>query len=134
MSELKPTDTITISVHDFETKYVSREAYDALRAENERLMNDWMEDETIVGSGELRPVLSKTLKRLADLETENAALKAENAWHPASEPPESNDRGGVSVEVRGYARYYPNTHPLNVSWVSVDITHWRELPAPMEVK
>ncbi len=32
MSELKPTDTITVSVSDFETKYVSRQAFDALQA------------------------------------------------------------------------------------------------------
>jgi hypothetical protein len=113
--ELKPTDTITISVSDFETKYVSREAYDALCAE-----------------------LAALKDQIHDLVHDKLALKAANEWYPASEPPETEDK----VQIVCTARYIKNTLPLGKklvinqttnyvptrSWRIYDITAWRFFP------
>ena len=49
----------------------------ALQAENDRLQSGWFRDETICPDGSLRPKVSDLLNRIAELEAENAALKAE---------------------------------------------------------
>lgn len=71
---------------------------------------------------------SALLSQVTELESELAALKEANAWHPASEPPIEDDY----VEIRGHAGYWHSTHPLNNPWGHIEITHWRELPEPPE--
>ena len=66
---------------------------------------------------------------ISALEASIAALREAAAWHPASEPPDSN--GDEEIEIIGKARYWKSTHPLNNPWGHIEITGWR-IPTPPE--
>ncbi len=75
----------------------------------------------------LKNELAALKDQIHDLVHDKLALKAAQAWHPASEPPDSN--GEEEIQIIGKARYWKSTHPLNNPWGHIEITGWRELPA-----
>ena len=63
------------------------------------------------------------------------ALEAANAWHPASEPP-NDDREVLAVDIYNSLKIYRLCYFKGL-WLDenvnrVDVTIWRELPAPPE--
>ena len=83
-----------------------------------------------------RPLEDALQARIDALESENAALKAANAWHPASEPPD-NSRcviacNNLEVTECIYSNYKGGYWEDRAGYEMHNVTRWRELPAPPE--
>lgn len=67
-------EMVTMPFATFDDKEL-QERIAELEVENERLQDAWFRDETICPDGSLRPKVSDLLKRVTELEAENAMLK-----------------------------------------------------------